>query len=147
MLGHPQQVQVGEALARRGTAHQRQVQVGAAKPLGQVERAARAQVEARAGRLRRRRGSDRGGQDQRGADRAGQLLGIVGRFHAVRGAQEQLVLQGAAQPGQGVADRELAHVGLGRRADHVARLRHGVEHDEQVEVKRAPVHAGDGIGA
>jgi hypothetical protein len=68
-------------------------------------------------------------------DRAGQGEGELGRLHAARAAEEQLVAQHRAQPRQRVGDRRLGQVQPLRRAGDVPFARHRVEHPQQVEVE------------
>jgi hypothetical protein len=62
-----EQPQIRKALAGRGEAAKGEVQLAAVQALGEVERAARAQVQAYARRLGRDRGCDRSDEDQGGA--------------------------------------------------------------------------------
>jgi hypothetical protein len=62
------------------------------------------------------------------------LLGARRRQHAFGGADEQVVLEHVAQPGQSVTHRGLAQAQALAGARHISFLHHRVERDEQVEV-------------
>jgi hypothetical protein len=70
-----------------------------------------------------------------------QVLGLGRGRHALRRADEQIILKRLAKPGERVAERRLGHVQARGRLGHAAVLHHGVEHDEQIEIQRAQIHA------
>jgi hypothetical protein len=77
---------------------------------------------------------------QRPAHRPGEVEGPGRRAHALGPAHEQLVVEGPAQALQRVAHRRLAQAQPLAGARHVALAHDRVEHDEQLEVERVPVH-------
>jgi multidrug efflux system membrane fusion protein len=100
--------------------------------------------EAALGRLRFEWGSavKRGMQIlQRRANRADKPLGVGCRLHALRGSDEQIVAQGAAQPPERMADRGLRHVQPSGGTGRAALLHDGIENHQQVEIECPPVHA------
>src|SRR5262249_36586830 len=82
-------------------------------------------------------------QAERLAHRPGQLARARRRNDAVRGAQEQRIIEHRAQLAQRVAHRRLGHADLARGAADAARADQRVERDEQVEVGRRDIHRID----
>jgi hypothetical protein len=74
----------------------------------------------------------------------GDFLSTRGRDHAFRAANEQIVSQHPAQPNQGVTYRRLAEAKTLAGTRDISLLHHRVEHDEQIEIQRSPLHSTRG---
>src|SRR5229473_719536 len=77
-------------------------------------------------------------------DRQGKLLGPWRRNHALGAANEQVVLQHATQPSQGMTHRWLAETDEVAGACYASFLHDGVENDEQVQVNCTQFYVGCG---